>query len=63
MKISIEIDETALKNLVYQHIARSLGSIRFSPENVAIQVKSKQNYKSEWEFAEFRAVCEVEGEW
>lgn len=58
VKIRIEITEEELKKLVIQQIEETLGSIAINENNVHIQVKSKQNYKSEWESASFRAIYE-----
>lgn len=58
MKINIEIDESELRRLVFEHIRSKLGDAKINPKHVKIQVKSKQNYKSEWEEAAFRAVYE-----
>lgn len=55
LKVHIEIDEDHLKELIKQEIENVCGgSINVS--DVAIEVKSKQNYKAEWEVAKFRAV-------
>jgi len=56
----IEISEKELRDLVDEHLRRKLGSCVFDEKNVVIEVKSKQNYKSEWEQAAFRAVYEGE---
>jgi hypothetical protein len=56
MKIDICIDENTLKNLIMNHIKSSLGDIPFNIKNLKIEVKSKQNYRSEWETANFRAI-------
>lgn len=58
MKIEIEIDEKRLRELVLDEIHDKLGSIAFTPDDVKIEVKSKQNYRSEWEPAKFRARIE-----
>lgn len=54
--IRIEINEHALKTLVRNHLQEKLGNISLEDSDIDIQVKSKQNYRSEWEKAEFRAV-------
>jgi hypothetical protein len=55
-KILIELDEEHLKRLVVREIESFLGEdIELSTKDVTIEVKSKQNYKSEWEVAAFRA--------
>jgi hypothetical protein len=59
MKVRIEIDEQQLRSLVMRELESKLGSLEFEEADVKIEVKSKQNWKSEWESAEFRAVVEV----
>lgn len=59
MKIRIEIDEKRLRELILSELTNQLGEA--APQDlkdIEIQVKSKQNYKSEWEKADFRAVYE-----
>lgn len=56
MNIRIEIDEEELKNIIINDIEKKLGDIPMHRENISIEVKSKQNYKSEWEKAAFRAI-------
>jgi hypothetical protein len=53
--IHIEISEVDLKKLIIDHIKTKLGDHFFDETKVTIEVKSKQNYKSEWESASFRA--------
>lgn len=55
MTLSIELTEKELREMVYQRLRNQLGNIEFNPKDVKIQVKSKQNWKSEWEEASFRA--------
>lgn len=58
--IHISIDEKALKKLIIDHIQELAGDrIYVKPEDVRIEVKSKQNYKSEWETAAFRAEMDL----
>lgn len=59
MRINIEIDEAALRELVTRHLKEKLGSVGFDPKKIIIEVKSKQNYKSEWEAAAFRARLDI----
>jgi len=59
MHIKIEIDETKLKYLVCEAIREALGEVPLHVDNVKIEVKSKQNFKSEWESASFRACYET----
>lgn len=58
MKIKIEYTEKEVTNLILADLERKLGSIPLEERCVSIEVKSKQNYKSEWERANFRAVYE-----
>lgn len=50
--ISVEIDETKLREIIADYFENQGFNIK--PENLNIQVKSKQNYKAEWEQAAFR---------
>lgn len=56
MHIHIEIAEDTLRQLVLEYLGQQLGAITLKAEDISIQVKSKQNYKAEWELAAFRAV-------
>lgn len=53
--VNITIDEEKLKELVIAHLNELLGTMNFNKDDVKIEVKSKQNYKAEWEVANFRA--------
>lgn len=53
-RLDIEVDESTLKMLVVNWLSEKVGSV-VNEEDVTIEVKSKQNYKSEWESASFRA--------
>ncbi len=55
MKIRIEINESDIIKLVAAAMSDKTGQ-EIAPEHIDIEVKSKQNYKSEWEVAAFRAV-------
>lgn len=54
MLINIELNENDLKELVRVHLTELL-NYDIHLEDISIEVKSKQNYKSEWEVANFRA--------
>lgn len=57
MRIRIELTEKDLRELVHTELRKKLGDdANVTPESIEIQVKSKQNYRSEWETAYFRAV-------
>lgn len=57
MKIRLELTQEDLVALVCQELERKFGS-EFNKMFVRVEVKSKQNYKSEWESADFRAIFE-----
>jgi precorrin-2 methylase len=54
MRIHIEIDEQELKRLVINRLEEIMAD-EINEKNVIILVKSKNNYKSEWEPAAFKA--------
>ena len=54
MKIHIEITETDLKELIAEKI-ENLMDCEVNTKDIKILVKSKQNFKSEWEEANFKA--------
>ena len=56
--ICIKLNEKTLKNLIFKYIQEKMGSMDISVNDIKIEVKSAQNYKSEWEKAEYRAVYE-----
>ncbi len=56
MHLRIELTEADLRKLVFRHVCEKLGSVGLIETDVKIEVKSKQNWKSEWEEAAFRAV-------
>lgn len=55
MKIEIELHEHDLRKLVIDDIQNRLGNIDFNEKDIHIEVKSKLNFKAEWEEAQFRA--------
>jgi hypothetical protein len=59
MKLRIELTQDDLKRLVYTELESRLGDFPLKPEHIKIETRSKQNYKSEWETAEYRAVYEL----
>lgn len=61
MKLNIEIDEHELRKLVLAHVQEKLGEVKLSADDIKIEVKSTQNFRSEWEPAAFRARVEKTG--
>ncbi len=60
MQISIILTDKDLKKLVLDEIRRQLDS-DIKEEDIRIEVKSKQNYKADWEVADFRAtICKTQ---
>lgn len=55
MQISVEIDEMELRMLVLNRMRALMPDESISESDIKIEVKSKQNYRSEWESASFRA--------
>ena len=58
MRAKFELSEADLKALILTEMQTKLGENALNSSNLKIEVKSKQNYKSEWEPAAFRAVYE-----
>lgn len=58
MDVKIEMSEKDIREAIYAWIKKEIG-VGVDPVQVKIQVKSKQNYKSEWEEASFRALFAV----
>lgn len=54
MQIKIELTEQDLKRIIKNHIASKVDH-RIDERKISILVKSKQNFKSEWEEAAFKA--------
>jgi len=53
-QINILVDEETLRNLVHRWLCEQIGA-EIDIKDIKIEVKSNQNYKSEWEQASFRA--------
>lgn len=49
--ITIEIGAKEIREVLADHVNRKLGSMALAPEDIELLVKSKQNYKAEWEVA------------
>jgi len=54
-KINIEYTRRELINLIIRDLQKIMPGTDFAEKDIHIEVKSAQNYKSEWETAEFRA--------
>jgi hypothetical protein len=58
MRIKVELTTDEVKSLINQEIENRINSDKLDVSKVKIEVKSKQNYKSEWEVADFRVTYE-----
>lgn len=57
MKVKFEITEKELKEIISDYFMEKTNQ-DINEEKILIMVKSKQNYKSEWEVAAFKATFE-----
>ena len=57
--IKIEYTTTDLKNLVLKDLQGKFPNQKIELHQVKIETKSKQNYRSEWESADFKASIDV----
>lgn len=53
--IQVDITEADLRRLITKHFEDILPSVDMETVLIKIETKSKQNFKSEWETAAFRA--------
>lgn len=53
--LRIEISEMEVKQIIADAISDKIGR-DVKTTDISVEVKSKQNFKSEWEMAHFRAV-------
>ena len=53
--VHIEIGTEELRDIVTRHLESKFGDRDLDKKFPTIETKSKQNYKAEWESAEFRA--------
>lgn len=56
MRIKIELTEDECKSIIYRFLEENVSGLQ--REKVKFHTKSKQNYKSEWEVADFKVVYE-----
>jgi hypothetical protein len=58
MKISVELNEDEIRKILVNHLNKEFG-LTLATKDLHIEVKSKQNYKSEWEIADIRIKQEI----
>jgi hypothetical protein len=58
MKLTVVLDEQDIRDILATYINKEYGT-NFTWQDLPIYVKSKQNYKSDWEQAEIKIEAEV----
>lgn len=58
MKIKLTLDEVEIRNILSDHVQEQF-SVYIEPAKLDISVRSKQNYRAEWEKADFKLDIEV----
>ncbi len=58
MILNFQLSQGDVTKLVHEHFRKLLGEVPFEASDIHIEVKSRQNFKSEWEPAAFRARLE-----
>lgn len=61
MKAKLELTEDDIRNAIGNYISSCLG-LNIASKDIVIEVKSRQNYKSEWEQAAIRCSFEAKPE-
>ena len=54
MKVQIELNENEIREIIAEALTKKFPGIIFRGEMLPIEVKSKRNYRSEWEQASIR---------
>lgn len=60
MKITVKLNKKDLVALILSEIQEKTKNYSLKESDIVIEVKSNQNYKSEWESADFRATYDGE---
>jgi hypothetical protein len=58
--VTIEYNEHDITNLILNDLEEKMPGVNFTKDSIQVQVKSKQNYKAEWEKAAFRATVRTQ---
>lgn len=61
MKVAVEMDEDEIKKAIARWLSVEYG-VAVDTTHLCLEVKSKQNYKSEWEKAACRVKAELRAE-
>lgn len=59
MNITYELTTEDMKKLILEHFQKMFPTSSFEESNIKIMVKSKQNFKSEWEEAAFKVILTI----
>jgi len=60
-KVTVEYSEADIRQLIIDDMNNKMPGVNIDKKNISIQVKSSQNYKSEWESANSRGTVVVLG--
>lgn len=55
MRLEVSINEVEMRQVLLEHVREKLGDVSITLDDIKIETKSKQNYRSEWEEASYRA--------
>lgn len=55
MRLNVELTRQELQQLLLEHLQEKFLCRDLKASDIHIETKSKQNYRSEWEEADFRA--------
>lgn len=58
MKLKIEYNTNDIKELILNDLRSKLGNLALEESQVTILVKTKQNYKADWEIGDFKVTYE-----
>jgi hypothetical protein len=59
MKVAVELDRNEIKKAIAKYVSQ-LYSVDVETDLLVLEVKSKQNYRSEWEEADCRVKATLE---
>lgn len=58
--IRVEYSEADIRELILRDLQEKMPGVEVREEEINIEVKSAQNYRAEWERAQFRGVVTVQ---
>lgn len=60
-KVTVEYTEADLIQLIREDMNSKMPGVILDKNGISIEVKSKQNYRAEWESAAFRGIVKTQG--